>query len=318
MLATALGLFSVDVFAQSIELGLPLACTFGQDCWIQQYFDHDAGKGVRDYNCGLATYDGHDGTDFRIQDTTDNAAVVASAPGKVRGVRDNMPDHLVRNEKDRAAVDKVECGNGVVIDHADGWQTQYCHMRKGSVAVKPGDTVQRGDKLGMVGYSGLASFPHVHLSVRTGGKEVDPFHPDEAENCGAAASLWSPEALAKLEYRNGDVIGSGFAASALKLADIEEGRTNAEKPAKDWPAMVFYGWAVNLDKGDTLTVSLNGPGGIAAKNQETLDRHKAQYFLFAGVKRPAGGWPPGEYSATFEVTSAAGTRLERRETAVVD
>ena len=31
------------------------------------------------------------------------------------------------------------CGNGVTLDHGDGWQTQYCHMRRGSVAVKVAD-----------------------------------------------------------------------------------------------------------------------------------------------------------------------------------
>ena len=33
-------------------------------------------------------------------------------------------------------------GNSVVVDHADGWQTQYSHMRKGSVRVKRNDRLK--------------------------------------------------------------------------------------------------------------------------------------------------------------------------------
>ena len=49
-----------------IQLNLPIACTPGVDCFIQQYTDVDPGPEARDYRCGTATYDGHEGTDFRI------------------------------------------------------------------------------------------------------------------------------------------------------------------------------------------------------------------------------------------------------------
>ena len=47
-----------------------------------------------------------------------------------------------------------ECGNGVVLVHDDGYQTQYCHLKKGSVAVKKGARVSEGDLLGFIGMSG--------------------------------------------------------------------------------------------------------------------------------------------------------------------
>jgi len=45
------------------QLGLPIDCEPGKDCWILRYVDHDPGPGVRDYMCGALTGDGHKGTD---------------------------------------------------------------------------------------------------------------------------------------------------------------------------------------------------------------------------------------------------------------
>ena len=76
-----------------------------------------------------------------------------------------------------------ECGNGVAIEDEGGRETQYCHMRKGPVLVKAGDKVGTGTKLGLVGQSGMADFPHVHHSVRHNGTKIDPLEPDSAATC---------------------------------------------------------------------------------------------------------------------------------------
>src|SRR5882672_4030756 len=52
--------------AYAIELGLPLDCEIGPTCLVQNYVDHDQSGGASDYQCGALTYDGHDGTDFRV------------------------------------------------------------------------------------------------------------------------------------------------------------------------------------------------------------------------------------------------------------
>jgi hypothetical protein len=51
----------------------------------------------------------------------------------------------------KAAIAGKECGNGVLIEHEGGWRTQYCHMAKGSVRVKPGDQLTTGQPIGLVG-----------------------------------------------------------------------------------------------------------------------------------------------------------------------
>ena len=303
------------------ELGLPIACDIGKTCWVQQYFDHDSTAGARDYACGSETYDGHDGTDFRIRDTASHADVIASAAGVVKAVRDGVADHLVESDADRAAVHNRECGNGVVVDHGDGWQTQYCHLRMGSVAVKPGDRVARGARLGEVGFSGLAAFPHVHLTVRRDGGSLDPFRgsAETAEACGGPANaLWSADTLAGLSYRQGDIIAFGFAPGAVDVARLESGTLTDTSPASNWPAMVAYLWAINLSAGDGVTVSLDGPGGITAKNTVTLDRAKAQYLLFAGVKMPPQGWPSGIYQGRIAIGSGSAARLAQHWSFALD
>ena len=299
--------------ADAPSLGLPITCELGKTCWVQQYPDVDQSAGVMDYACGSESYDGHDGTDIRIRDTTSSAAVIASAAGTVTAVRDGVADRLMRGAAGRQAVRDIECGNGVVIDHGDGWETQYCHLREGSVAVKVGDHIAPGAKLGMVGYSGMAAFAHVHLTVRKDAAAVDPFRPSASaeQTCGARDSLWNATAFTALAYHQGDIIGFGFAPGAVELPQLEDGQFTAQEPQASWPALVSYLWAINLLAGDQVTVTLTGPSGITASNSVTLDHTKAQYLLFAGKKRPPGGWPSGRYSGHITIGPPGAPRLRQ-------
>lgn len=290
--------------AGAFEIGLPIGCKIGTDCFIQNYVDRDVGPGMQDYACGEETYDGHKGTDIRLRSTADvkkGVPVLAVAPGVVVGTRDSMPDHLVRNDADRAAVGEQECGNGVRIDHGDGWTTQYCHMRRGSVTVRTGDKVETGAKLGEVGYSGMATFAHAHLSVEKDGKTVDPFLAGADAACGEGGkSLWSADVKEKLPYRAGVLLGLGVTDHPIALEELEDGaRLAAPKPNTP---VVAYLWAINLRQGDRIEVALKKDGQVVAENAATLERDKAQYMLFAGKKAPQGGWPAGTYTSVAKVT----------------
>ncbi len=56
-------------------------------------------------------------------------------------------------------------GNLVVVNHSQGLQTRYAQLN--SMTVRVGQTLRRGDRLGTVGATGLASRPHLHFEVRT-------------------------------------------------------------------------------------------------------------------------------------------------------
>jgi Peptidase family M23 len=183
---------AIDAKAEEvISLALPIKCQPGLTCFFQNYVDHDASDKVRDYSCGGRSYDGHDGTDIRIRNLEiqrQGVEVLAAAPGRVIGARNDMEDVSVKTVG-MAAIAGKECGNGVVIEHESGWRTQYCHMAKGSVRVNAGDQTTTGQPIGLVGLSGDTEFFHLHFTVRHREKIVDPFAYGAPENsCGGGRS----------------------------------------------------------------------------------------------------------------------------------
>lgn len=57
-------------------------------------------------------------------------------------------------------------GTYVVIRHANGLQSYYAHGTYGSISVKPGDTVKKGQKIMLSGNTGNSQGPHLHFEVR--------------------------------------------------------------------------------------------------------------------------------------------------------
>lgn len=308
---------------QPPRLSLPLACEPDVTCFVQQYVDIDPSAEARDWRCGSATYDGHSGTDFRLLSAAaarDGVPVLAVADGIVKGHRDGMADVFV-TVSSRGDVDGRECGNGVVVDHGGGWETQYCHLRQGSVRVGKGQRVSRGQPLGEVGYSGLAEFAHVHLSVRHAGKTVDPFSGlRSGEACLAdgsgATGLWDEAAAEAFAYSDGRLIAVGFAGQRPDVARLEQDH-RLEPPTPSSPALIFYARAINLRAGDRLKLSVIGPQGFEVSTEgEPFDRNKARWSAFVGKPLRAPRWPAGHYQGTAavvrggNVVSTAGSELD--------
>ena len=290
--------------AAALELGLPIACEPGRDCWIPRYVDLDPGPGFRDFMCGDLGADAHSGIDFAIPDLAAMRAgvpVLAAAAGRVRNVRDGMEDVSV-DRIGMAAVEGRNCGNGVVVAHGDGWETQYCHLRRGSVTVRPGQEVQAGQELGLVGMSGEASFPHVHLSVRQGDRQVDPFRgTGGGPDCGpGSAPLWTQAALAQLAYAPLLLTGSGLAGEPPRWEDVQEGR-HAAALRRDAPALILWVEGMALRAGDRLRYRISAPDGSTVLDDERTEaKAQARFFRYVGRKRPDGGWPSGTWQG--EVT----------------
>lgn len=74
------------------------------------------------------------------------------------------------------AVSKSNSGYGhsVLIRHSNGIQTRYAHMQAGSISVRVGQTVSKGQQIGRVGATGNATGNHLHFEVIKNGANVNP------------------------------------------------------------------------------------------------------------------------------------------------
>jgi hypothetical protein len=282
------------------DLALPIDCEPGRSCWILRYVDHEPGPGARDYVCGRLTGDGHKGTDFAIRNLAamiEGVEVRAAAPGMVDALRDGVEDVSVE-DTGRDAVAGIQCGNGIRLDHGEGWKTWYCHLRRGSLRVKEGDHVEAGQPLALVGMSGEASFPHLHFDLRHEEEPVDPFVGlERSEDCSPGARpFWREDVLAGLAYEPLVVTDAGFATAPPKGEDIQAGyHDTAELPASS-PALVMWVQAYWVEEGDRLRFRIEGPDGDTVVDHATIiERDRARWFGFAGERRPGEGWPAGTY-----------------------
>lgn len=94
--------------------------------------------------------------------------IVAHSDGTVVAVVSNINYNTSKSGK-------RTYGNYVKIKHDNGMYTIYAHLKYGSVAVKNGDRVSRGQVLGYMGNTGYAFGAHLHFEVRNeNDKYIDP------------------------------------------------------------------------------------------------------------------------------------------------
>lgn len=95
--------------------------------------------------------------------------VLAVADGNVIAARDGFPDNVPKTEAGfepaRPVTLETIGGNQVVIDLGNGQFAAYYHLQPGSLRVKTGDRVRRGQLLAHVGNSGDTRWPHLHFQV---------------------------------------------------------------------------------------------------------------------------------------------------------
>lgn len=292
------------------EFSLPLNCLVGKQCFVQNYFDHDPTSGYTDYHCGSLSYDGHKGTDIRLPDIaamSAGVAVLAAADGRVRAVRDGMEDISIRNTSSDA-IQNREAGNSVIIDHDDGWVTQYAHMRKNSITVSLGQIVKRGQTLGLLGLSGNTEFPHLHFEVRHNQQPVDPFmeQSEPGKNCNSSSdqtNMWDTAANSQLKYTSSGILASGFASHPPSQEEILQNSAKNFPAGASQPVLLFWVNSFGMLSGDKVQLKLTGPDGrLIADNTSTVPSNKALWLSYAGLRNKSGKWPAGNYHGEYKVS----------------
>lgn len=163
----------------------PVAQASGHDYNIiyslTNYIDHNTAypNQVLDYNCGTRSYDTNNGYNHKGFDIISwpfwwkqmdlNQAVnIAAADGQIINKNDGSFD--------RNCSFNTNTPNYIAVQHDDGSQSWYLHMKDGSLTSKNiGDTVTAGEFLGVIGSSGSSTVPHLHFEVfDSAGELIDP------------------------------------------------------------------------------------------------------------------------------------------------
>jgi murein DD-endopeptidase MepM/ murein hydrolase activator NlpD len=94
------------------------------------------------------------------------AEALAVADGVVVATKDGIPENIP-GATSRAVPITLETvgGNHIILDLGNGHFAFYAHLQPGSLRVKTGDKVRRGQVIGLVGNSGNSTEPHLHFHI---------------------------------------------------------------------------------------------------------------------------------------------------------
>lgn len=270
----------------------PVICTLGHDCWAVNYVDTDPGDAVRDFRCTSKSYNDHKGTDFGLRSITqmnEGIDVIAAANGTVVRLRDGENDAL-KSEQEMEAIKQArkECGNAVLIDHGHGLQTIYCHLKQGSIAVRLNDKISAGEKIGQVGQSGLAQFPHLHFGVIWEGAIIDPFTGQtNRQDCDAEETpMW--HGAVHVKYQPVAIFDGGFRNTPPDFNAIQRGEDNPKTISKNSAVFTFWAGFYNVEEGDKITLQITDPNDeefIISRQDVTKTRTRQYYFTGRKIGR---------------------------------
>jgi len=116
----------------------------------------------------------HRGTDLVPGAVGIDSAIVSIEDGIVESIKDS-----VRNTLDIKIPSNWQhpdvTGNVINIRHNDRFISKYCHLAFGSIRIKAGQRVSRGQIIAAIGNTGLSTAPHLHFEIVDSGNRVDPF-----------------------------------------------------------------------------------------------------------------------------------------------
>jgi hypothetical protein len=135
---------------------------------------------------------------------------IAVADGIVAAVKDSIPENIP-GPASRAVPITLETvgGNFVILDIGLGRYAFYAHLIPGSLRVRVGDRVRKGQVLGLVGNSGNSTEPHLHFHVMDGtsplGSEGIPYAHERFDLVGTCRRMFTECARSTAEPRRGEI-----------------------------------------------------------------------------------------------------------------
>lgn len=150
------------------------------------------------------------------------AEVLAVSSATVAAIKDGLPENVPLSGRRAVAVTlETLGGNSVLLDLGNGHSAFYAHLQPGSLRVKVGDKVKRGQVLGVLGNSGNSDAPHLHFHV------ADAISPFAAE--GVPCVLDSLELLGTVNALDTLLSGQGWRPSPAAATD----KRRAEMPVEN-------------------------------------------------------------------------------------
>jgi hypothetical protein len=135
---------------------------------------------------------------------------LAVADGIVTSMKDSIPENIP-GPASRAVPITLETvgGNFVILDIGQGRYAFYAHLKPGSLRVRPGDRVRKGQVLGLVGNSGNSTEPHLHFHLMDGtsplGSEGIPYALESFELVGKCRRMFADCARSAPEVRRREI-----------------------------------------------------------------------------------------------------------------
>ncbi len=194
--ASAAGIAGVSATAAAQDLAWPA----GQNCThISTYYGYRASHF-------------HSGIDIACGGDID---ILAAADGKVVSETNSQGQCQYSKSAGTCVSCKQSMGNSLTIDHGNGYQTIYMHLKK--KLVKKGDEVSCGDVIAKMGTTGCSTGQHLHFTVKINGKTDDPFnHVKKANYTCPAGSGGSLGMVSIFEPQNTDIDGDGVAEICIR------------------------------------------------------------------------------------------------------
>ena len=126
--------------------------------------------------------------------------------------------------------------------------------------------------------SGRTQFPHVHVFVRHNGNRIGPFAPSGRLTCHSSVDTLG---ATPLQYDAGGLLSLRFFDHLPKIETLRFGR-EASPLTNQSLAIVIAAFGFGVQKGDIVTLRIDGPRSIVFEHSDAIDRNQAQFMRSGG------------------------------------